>query len=252
MRPNGETRWVWVRGFPVRAANGKIYRLVGTAQEITPQKQAEEQVAKNLTLAQSAWAEADALRKATLALTQDLRMDYVLDTLLQCLADLIPCECGRVLLVETGTRLFLARERLCRGTTHSDLTDPLTLDAAGFPLLRRILTSQKSVLLTDTRQEKEWRAFTGHTDAHSWLCVPLVASQQVLGLLSISHGQPNMFTQEHLRRAELLAIPAAVAIQNARLYERAEIYGAELARRIADLRQAQDALAKAKGEHRSS
>jgi GAF domain-containing protein len=44
-----------------------------------------------------------------------------------------------------------------------------------------------------------------------------------------------------------LAIPAAVAIQNARLYERAEIYGSELALRIEDLRQVQDALDRASG-----
>src|SRR6266849_2471498 len=81
--PGGEVRWVSVRGFPVRDLDGNICRLVGTAQDITAQKQAEEQVAKNLALAQSAWAESEALRKATLALTQDLRIDFVLDTLLQ-------------------------------------------------------------------------------------------------------------------------------------------------------------------------
>lgn len=250
--PNGEVRWVWVRGFPVRRSDGRICRLVGTAQEITAQKQAEEQVAKNLEMAESARAEADALRKATLALTQDLQMDYVLDTLLQCLADLVPCECGWVMLVETGTRLFVARERPFPETSDSGLNVPLTLDAGGIPLLQRTLTSQKSVLLTDTRQEKQWRPFTGHTNTRSWVCVPLVAGQQVLGILSISHPQPDIFTPEHLRRAELLAIPAAVAIQNARLYERAEIYGAELERRITDLRQAQDALSKATGERKPS
>ena len=66
LRPGGEVRWVWVRGFPVRDAAGTIRRLVGTALEITAQKEAEEQVAANLAMAKSAWAEAEALRKATL------------------------------------------------------------------------------------------------------------------------------------------------------------------------------------------
>ena len=48
VRPEGKVRWVWVRGFPVRDATGTIRRLVGTALEITAQKQAEEQVAANL------------------------------------------------------------------------------------------------------------------------------------------------------------------------------------------------------------
>jgi PAS domain S-box-containing protein len=39
-----------------------------------------------------------------------------------------------------------------------------------------------------------------------------------------------------------LGIPAAAAIQNSRLYERAEIYGSELQRRLTDLRQTEQAL----------
>jgi PAS domain S-box-containing protein len=74
------------------------------------------------------------------------------------------------------------------------------------------------------------------------LSVPLVAAGQYLGFLSVGHVEPNRFTQDHLRRAELLAIPAAAAIQNSRLYERAAIYGEELERRVKDLRQAQTAL----------
>lgn len=83
--PSEDLRWVWVRGFPVRDGKGRIRRLVGTALDITTQKHAEEEVTRNLALAESAWAEVDAMRKATLALTQDLRMDNVWDTLLQSL-----------------------------------------------------------------------------------------------------------------------------------------------------------------------
>jgi PAS domain S-box-containing protein len=50
----------------------------------------------------------------------------------------------------------------------------------------------------------------------------------------------------------LFAIPAAAAIQNSRLYERAEIYGEELERRIEDLRQAQAALVQSEEGRRFS
>jgi PAS domain S-box-containing protein len=67
----------------------------------------------------------------------------------------------------------------------------------------------------------------------------------VLGLLSLGETAPRAFSPEHLRLAKSLAIPAAVAIQNARLYERAEIYGAELEQRLEDLEQTQIALRQA-------
>jgi PAS domain S-box-containing protein len=91
---HGDVHWVTVHGFPVRDAAGKIWRLVGTAQEITEQKQAEDQVAKNLEIAEAARAEAEALRKATLALTQDLHMDFVMDALLRSLEELVPYTCA--------------------------------------------------------------------------------------------------------------------------------------------------------------
>lgn len=240
--PGDEPRWVWVRGFPVRDDKGKICRLVGTALDITTQKQAEEEVARNLSLAESAWAEADAMRKATLALTQDLRLDYVLDTLFQSLRNLVPYKSANILLVEADSRVFLAREF---PQPQSTCLASAAVEASDYPLIRRILENPSSLLVSDTNQEEEWRTFTDHPDLQCWLCVPLVAAGRLIGLFSLGHAEPNGLTKEHLRIAELLAIPASAAIQNARLYERAEIYGEELERRLSDLHKAQSALEQA-------
>jgi PAS domain S-box-containing protein len=245
VRPDHVVRWVSVRGFPVRDSAGIIRRLVGVSQDISARKSAEEQMAKNLTLAESAWAEADAFRRTTLALTQNLRMDCVLDTLLESLLKLIPCESARVLLVETDTHLFLERELQRPESSRRPPKCPNTIDAKDSRFLMQALVTKNSVLISDTNQEPEWPGFKGHAHMRSWLCVPLVASQQVLGLLSLGDTRAHFFTHEHLRLAKSLAIPAAVAIQNARLYERAEIYGTELEQRLADLNDTEQALQQA-------
>ena len=240
--PSGEERWVWVRGFPVRDDQGKVRRLVGTVLDITTQRQAEEEVARNLSLAESAWSEADAMRKATPALTQDLRMDNVLDTLLQSLLELVPYESAQILLLESDSHLFVAREAPRSESAKQPVKYPLTLNAGEFPLLQRVVVNQSGLVLSDTKQEQEWRPLKGAGPLRSWLCVPLVASHQTLGLLSLGHSVPDRLTHEHLRLAKSLAIPAAAAIQNARLYECAKIYGSELERRTSDLQEAQSAL----------
>jgi len=249
---NGDVRWVRVHGFPVRNADGRVWRLVGTAQEITEQKQAEDQVARNLAIAEAARAEAEALRKATQALTQDLHMDFVLDALLRSLEELIPYTCARVLVPEGGPHVLALGERIspepAKTSAKCETDYPLTLIADRSPFLKRILEDRKSVLIPDTRQEREWQTFKGHTQLRSWLSVPLVASDDYLGFLSVGHKEPNRYTQEHLRRAELLAIPAAAAIQNARLFARADIYASELEKRLADLREAETALARSEGD----
>jgi GAF domain-containing protein len=233
---------VWVCGFPVRDSAGAVLWLGGTAQDISARKSAEEEISRNLDRAESAGAEADAFRRTTLALTQNLSMDYVLDTLLQSLLKLVPCESARILLVEAGTRLFLAREVQRCETSRRLPKSPATLDAEESEFLLYVLAGRNSLLIPDTADKTSWSVFKGFSHLRSWLCVPLIASQKVLGLLSLGDTRPEAFTQEHLRLAKSLAIPAAVAIQNARLYEQAEILRTELERRLADLEQAERVL----------
>jgi PAS domain S-box-containing protein len=246
IRTDYVTRWVWVRGFPVRVPGGTVRRLVGTAQDISARKSAEEQMARNLDMAEAARAEAEAFRKTSLALTQNLSMDYVLDTLLQSLLELVPCESAQVLLVEADTRLFLAREIQTCEPSHRIPKFPSTLDARDSEFLMHVLATRNGLLIPNTAVETGWNVFKGFSHLRSWLCVPLVASQEILGLLSLGDARAHGLTQEHLRLAKSLAIPAAVAIQNARLYERAEIFRAELEQRLADLEEAERAIRKAR------
>lgn len=120
-------------------------------------------------------------------------------------AELIPYTCARMLVPEGGPHVLALGERL----RPASPAYPLTLNADESPFLQRILSDQKSVSISDTKQEEGWHTFKGHGHLRSWLSVPLVASDEYLGLLSVGHNDPNRFTQEHLRRAELLTIPAA-------------------------------------------
>ncbi len=252
VRPGGELRWVWVRGFPRKDASGKITRLGGTTLDITSLKEAEDQVAANLARANSAWAEEEALRKATLALTQDLHMDCVLDALLRSLAELVPYTCARVLVPEGGPHWLALGEKSCPDLGKKSPRRPLTFVADESPFFQRIWSERKHILIADTQREQGWQTFKGHAQFRSWLGVPLLASDEFLGFLSVGHVEPNHFTEDHLRRAELLAIPAAVAIQNARLYSTAEIYGSELEKRLADLQKTEQALDKSEAGRRVS
>jgi signal transduction histidine kinase len=53
----------------------------------------------------------------------------------------------------------------------------------------------------------------------SWMAVPLTLKERVLGALTISWTEPSYFTTDHVRLARAFADQAAVAIENARLYE---------------------------------
>ena len=237
IRSDGEVRWVWAKGFPVHA-NGETRWLVGTAQDITSRKQAEMKVSEQLDAVEASRAEAEALRKSTLALSQNWAMDLVLDTMLQCIAELVPFDLATVLFVEDGSELMVARE----APRILPKRIGLTFNASEHLFLQRVLFEQKAKLLPDTAREPEWRDVQPLDRIQSWLGVPLIAAGRVLGILSLGTHAPNIFALEHLRIAKSLAVSAAVAIKNARIHERAEIYAAELEVRLQELHKTQKAL----------
>jgi PAS domain S-box-containing protein len=237
IRADGAVRWIWAKGFPVRT-DGATRWLVGTAQDITSRKQAEKQISEHLDDAEAARAEAEALRKSTLALSQNLAMDSVLDTLLQCISELIPFDVATVLFVEDRSSLMVARET----PRVAPRRIGLSFNASEIVFLQKILCEHKAMILRDVTQEKEWRDVPPLDRIKSWLGVPLIAAGRVLGILSLGAHVPDVFVPEHLRLAKSLALAAAVAINNARVHERAEIYAAELELKLRELREAQIAL----------
>jgi PAS domain S-box-containing protein len=251
MRPDGEIRWVWVRGELGCDGEGKIARLVGSALDITAQKNAEEQVTANLEVSKSSLVEEEALRKATLALTQDLHMNNVMDALLASLGDVVPYSCARVLVQEGGPHWLALGERNCPASANAALGVPWTFIDDKCALVRQLAKDKTSLLIPDTKKEPDWPTFKGHKHLRSWISVPLISSKQYLGFVSVGHIEPNKFTAEHLRRAELLAVPVAIAIENARLYTQSEIFASELTKRTSELQAAESALVHAEGGQRT-
>ena len=243
VRADGEVRWAWAKGVPV-PTDRETRWLVGTAQDITSRKQAEMKIIEQLGVVEAARAEAEALRKSTLALSQNLAMDSVLDTLLQCISELVPFDRATVLFVEDGPELMVAREapRIAKRIG-------LTFKATESIFLQRILFEKRAILLPDIANDSEWQDIQPLDHLQSWLGLPLVAGGRVLGVLSLGSHVPSALTTEHLRLAKSLAVPAAVAIQNARVHERAAIYAAELEARLRELRETQKALEHIGGKH---
>jgi signal transduction histidine kinase len=56
----------------------------------------------------------------------------------------------------------------------------------------------------------------------SYLAVPLMITQDIIGFLGMSHLQPHHFTERDVELVTAVANQAAVAIENARLYEQAQ------------------------------
>jgi signal transduction histidine kinase len=55
----------------------------------------------------------------------------------------------------------------------------------------------------------------------TWVGVPLMVRERLVGWLSLHHGEPEAYAQHHVALAQTIANQAATAIENARLYGQA-------------------------------
>jgi signal transduction histidine kinase len=114
--------------------------------------------------------------------------------------------------------------------SHQNQPLYLSLDHAG--PYRQVIVNQKVLIIDDVKGDTPLlRAIHesagslqvpsfGH--ARSWIGIPLIVRDQVTGLLSLTHSEPNYYTQRHARVAMTIANQVAVAIENARLYEKSQ------------------------------
>ncbi len=90
-------------------------------------------------------------------------------------------------------------------------------------LLGAMLEARESYRTADIQLDARFRGWwpSGHPDMHSFLGVPIVAAGEVIGAfyLTDKEGAPE-FSADDQELIELLAAHAAIAVTNARLYER--------------------------------
>jgi GAF domain-containing protein len=87
------------------------------------------------------------------------------------------------------------------------------------PLVARVLREAATVIVGNTLESDEWVAIEGGEDIRSWMGVPLVVQDRTIGLLMLNHVAPEFYGQEAAQLALAFAQHAALAIDNARLYE---------------------------------
>lgn len=194
--------------------------------------------------------ETEILRDANIALTENLSLERVLETLLDYLSKLVPYDSANVMLRNGNSHFVVSALRRYEGFQDVQTTRSIAFDADDNPLLRRICDTKQSVVVADTRREPEWQWVTGADHVRNWMGVPLVASGKVLGLYSVDKVEPHFFQPEHARIAETLAARAASAIQNAQLFEQSQHYVGELEERISERNRVEAALRQSEERYR--
>jgi GAF domain-containing protein len=96
---------------------------------------------------------------------------------------------------------------------------------------RKVLRTRAPLTLDDAPALYERFKHEPHAQARirSWLGVPLLFGDRLIGMLALDKREPGFYTPEHARLALAFAAQAAIAIENARLFQETETRAREMA-----------------------
>lgn len=208
------------------------------------------QLAGFLAREQAIRRETEILRDANIALTENLSLERVLETLLDFLSKLIPYDSANVMLRSGDSQFVVSALRRYEEFQAVETARYIVLDTRTNPILQRICLTKKSVIVADTHREPGWQWVNGAGHVRNWIGVPLIVSSKVIGIYSMDKAEPFFLQAEHARLAETLAERAASAIRNAQLFEQSQHHVAELEERIAERKRAEVALRESEERYR--
>ncbi|HJS19395.1 MAG TPA: GAF domain-containing protein, partial [Anaerolineales bacterium] len=85
-----------------------------------------------------------------------------------------------------------------------------------------VIRNRKGVLVPDTSKDERWLMrpddALDRSGVKSAICVPLLAREKLVGVLTLVHAKPHAFSDEQFDLMQAIADQAGIAVLNARLY----------------------------------
>jgi PAS domain S-box-containing protein len=158
---------------------------------------------------------AETLRQVAILINASLDLDTVLDRILEQLAQVVDYDSTSLMLVE-GDKLSM---RAIRGFEEPEHVLEIASDIADNRLFQEMTTSRLPIVISDVKVDERYRHWAGAYPVRSWIGVPLVVRDRVIGQLAVDKHHPNYYDEDDAELVLAFAQQAASAIENARLYQ---------------------------------
>lgn len=206
-RKNGEIFPSFLSASVLRIAQGEVIGVMGISRDITKRKQMEKKLKDEMEMLRF-------MNELDRNILSTLETREILETTALMVSKIIPSDRVTVVLVDKEKHGFVYKAgfgiNLPKDTFVSfDDTSAAEIIRTGNPQSTSDLTLEREPLLLErTLIEAGYR---------SHVRIPLVAKEEVIGLLNVGSKRVAAFIPEHLSALEKMAAQIAVALENARL-----------------------------------
>ncbi len=163
------------------------------------------------------------LYQVGLTITSGLDLEHVLFALLEQCRRVLPIETFDVILYDEGNDLLVHPLFYDQGQYLQ--VEPRRMSQTPC-LTREIIQTSRTLYLPDildpTIAQNHQIIHIGGSPVRSYVGVPLTTHQRVIGVISMQSYKVNAFTAEQIALFETIATQAAIAIENANLYQQVQ------------------------------
>jgi GAF domain-containing protein/CheY-like chemotaxis protein len=149
------------------------------------------------------------------ALARQLDFEAIIDLIGERIRSIFEVQTGYIALLDRAAGLIAF-------PYYFDVGARLDVDSIplGTGLTSRVIGTRTALRLATVEEADELQAITrGSAEAESWLGVPILAGERVLGVIGLERMAKNAFSESDERLLSTLASSMGVALENARLFD---------------------------------
>ncbi len=161
---------------------------------------------------------AEALVSSAAAISSSLKLDDVLDTILELAQRVVPHDAANIMLIDNN-RVHVVRSRGYKTKELHDFTMQISMRVEEFSSMVQMIEDGLPKAIPNTRKYPGWQSSPEFAWLLSYVGAPLRHQGQVIGIINLDCGTPDFFCQKDAAHLQAFADLAASAVVNARLHE---------------------------------
>jgi CheY-like chemotaxis protein len=146
-------------------------------------------------------------------LSARLDVNDLTDVILRRTVETLGAFIGHVILLEPEGNVH---KFYCFSNEQKDKFQPQLPDLS--PILMQVKDTRQGFVVGDAQKDTRWPLSPGDL-TRSMVVSPMLGRFSLLGLLVLGHEHPDYFSLEHMLLLQAIASQAAIAVENARLFE---------------------------------